>query len=89
MSKHRLSFARHGLPALVILGALLLGALSGRPPADKSGISGDLPAGHFLSGSERSLPVLQEISATLKRIDERLVRLEKIAVQAAEEDRKE
>lgn len=89
MSRHGLTFARHGLPALVILGAVLLGALCGRPPVGQSRVSADVPAGHFLSGGERSLPVLEEISATMKRIDERLARLEKIAMQAAEADRKE
>ena len=89
MSRHGLNFARHGLPALAILGALLFGALCGKPPAGRSRVSDDAPPMHFLSGSERSLPVLQEISATMKRIDERLARLEKIAMQAAEKDRKE
>jgi len=89
MSKRGLTFVRHGLPALLIVGAVSLGALCGRPPAGQSRSSADVPAGHFLSGSERSLPVLEEISATMKRIDERLARLEKIAMQAAEADRKE
>ena len=89
MSRRGLTFARHGLPSLVMLGAVLLGALCGRPPAGQSRGSADVPVGHFLSGSERSLPVLEEISATMKRIDERLARLEKIAMQAAEADRKE
>ena len=89
MPKHGLTFARHGLLALVMLGAVLLGALCGRPPAGQSRVPADAPVGHFLSGSERSLPVLEEISATLKRIDERLERLEKIAIQAAGADRKE
>jgi hypothetical protein len=89
MSRHKANFARHGLPALVILVAVVLGAMYGRPPVVKSSVSEDIPAGHFLSGSERSLPVLHEISATLKRIDERLVNLEKIAIEAAAEGRKE
>jgi hypothetical protein len=36
----------------------------------------------FESGSERSLPVLQEIAATLRRIDARLERLESKALPA-------
>ena len=89
MSSRRLTLVRNGIPALVILGALLLGALCGRPPAGRTRGEVDPQMGHFLAGSERSLPVLEEISATMKRIDERLARLEKIAMQAAEADRKE
>ena len=89
MPRHGLTLVRHGLPALVLLGAVLLGVLFGRPPAGQSRVSPQAPVSHFLSGSERSLPVLVEISATMKRIDERLARLEKIAVQAAQTDRKE
>jgi hypothetical protein len=89
MSRHRPNFARHGLPALVILVAVLLGAMYGRPPVGKNSISDEIPPGHFLAGGERSLPILNEIAATLKRIDERLVSLEEIAIKAAEEDRKE
>lgn len=89
MSRQKLTFAHHGLLALVMLGAVLIGALCGRPPAGQSRAKSDVPSGHFLSGAERSLPVLEEISATMKRIDERLARLEKIALQAVESDGKE
>ncbi len=37
------------------------------------------PPEHFQSGSERSIPILKEISATLKRIDAKLANIEKIA----------
>jgi hypothetical protein len=43
------------------------------------------PPQPFLAGSERALPILQEIAATLKRIDDRLARIEKLmAVRAAQ-----
>jgi hypothetical protein len=41
------------------------------------------PQEPFLAGSERALPVLLEISATLKRIDDRLARIEKTLAAAA------
>lgn len=34
----------------------------------------------FLSGGERSLPILREISATLKQMDARLAKIEKVAL---------
>lgn len=97
MSRHQLTFARHGTLALAVLGAVLIGALFARPPAGQSGRSpsaqrqaaDEIPPGHFLAGGERSVPVLEEISATLKRIDERLERLEKLAQRLDESDRKE
>ncbi len=97
MSQKRLTFAHQGLPALLVVGVLLVGGLCGRPPAGQSArtlpgqkqVADQVPPGHFLAGGERSVPVLEEISATLKRMDERLARLEKIALQAVESDRQE
>lgn len=97
MSRQKLSFTHHGLLALVVLSAVLIGALSGRPPAGQSGrlpagqtpLADEIPPGHFLAGGERAVPVLEEIAATLKRIEERLDRLEKIAIQTVEAERKE
>ena len=92
MSQPRLTFRRHGMLALFVLGAVLIGVLCARPPAGQSSrplpgenpAADQFPAGHFMAGGERAVPVLEEISATLKRVDERLARLEKIAMQAAE-----
>ena len=42
------------------------------------------PRAAFLSGSERSEQWLREISQTLKTMDQRLERIEKIAARAAE-----
>lgn len=36
---------------------------------------------HMLSGSQLSLPILQDISATLREIDDRLSRMENLAKQ--------
>jgi len=43
--------------------------------------------GHFLSGGERSVLVLQEISTTLKKMDERLERIEKAVLDINKRDR--
>jgi len=37
----------------------------------------------FLSGSERSIPILEDIAATLHRIDTRLAHIEKLLEQSA------
>ncbi|NLS93716.1 MAG: hypothetical protein GXX96_16270 [Planctomycetaceae bacterium] len=95
MFQQRLTFTHHGLLALVVLGAVLIGGLCGRPPAGQSNRlpagqvpqAEEYPAGHFLAGGERSVPVLEKISATLDRIDERLARLERIALEAAETEK--
>ena len=97
MSQRKANFAQHGLLAVLVTGVLLVGAISGRSPAGQSartppgqkGVSDSYPPGHFLAGGERSVPILEEVSATLKRMDERLARLEKIAVQMAESGQKE
>ena len=97
MYRQELTFAHHGLLALVVVGAVLIGALCGRPPAGQSSrlpagqtpVADEVPPGHFLAGGERAVPVLEEISATLKRIEERLDRLEKIAIQTVESEKKE
>jgi hypothetical protein len=44
--------------------------------------------GHFKSGGERSVIVLQEIATTLKKMDERLERIEKAVVELNERNRR-
>jgi len=39
----------------------------------------------FLSGSERSVPILEDIAATLHRMDTRLAKIEKLLEQSAKE----
>jgi hypothetical protein len=61
--------------------AFWLGAASRHEPVAAAGVrKTEKPAG-FQSGSERSLPILQEIAVTLKRIDARLAKFEKMALQ--------
>lgn len=62
-----------GLAAGAAITAALVWSDSG--PA-KAGDSGPSPPQHFLSGSERSLTILQDIKGVLDRIDSRLERIE-------------
>lgn len=69
---------------LVLLVAFAAGVSVRIRPAMTAEVRRSAPRQHFLAGSERALPVLQEISQTLKQIDARLSRIEKIAAAAAE-----
>lgn len=78
MTKFRIASA---LAIALLLGSLLqpLGFVAaqtrfGRGPQPQ-------PAQAFESGSERSLPVLREILTTLKRMDQRLQRIETKVLQ--------
>ncbi|HIQ20018.1 MAG TPA: hypothetical protein EYH34_02105 [Planctomycetes bacterium] len=62
--------------AALALGFLVGGAAS-RDASARAGVRRSAPPQAFLSGSERALPVLMEISTTLKRIDQRLARIER------------
>ena len=70
--------------ALVLLVAFAAGVSVRTPSGMTAEVRRSAPRQHFLAGSERALPVLQEISQTLKQIDARLSRIEKIAAAAAE-----
>lgn len=97
MTRHFPSILRQGLPTALLLGAFSIGTLCARPPAGQSArtpagqptATEALPPGHFMAGSERAVPLLNEISESLKRIDERLERLEKLAIQVSESPRQE
>lgn len=73
-----------GWLVLVALLALWVGTRVARQPAVTAGVRETTPKEHFLAGSERSLPVLREISTTLRQIDARLSRIEKAVMQATE-----
>jgi hypothetical protein len=64
--------------ALIALG-IVLGSASIRPSTAWGEIRMQPPAEHFKSGDQLSVPLLQEISATLRQIDARLARLEAAA----------
>jgi len=68
---------------LFLLGTFWATVPLNQPPHARAGVTKAPPKESFLAGSERSIPILNEISATLKRIDARLARLEEAAMQSA------
>ncbi|MBC8876541.1 MAG: hypothetical protein H8E44_44500 [Planctomycetes bacterium] len=71
------SYGRGLVTGMVLAAAFWLGS-SFREPAAIGADSHKNPSPPmFLAGSERTIPILQDIAATLKRIDTRLDRLEK------------
>jgi hypothetical protein len=79
------NFVRFGWTAAILLASFWAGAFLRPQPASTADIRKGPPKQHFLAGSERSVPILQDISETLKRMDDRLARIEKIAAAAAKE----
>ena len=76
---------------ITLLAALLAGALvfmAGVAWAPQGAAPADVRRGPkreaFLAGSERSIPILEDIAATLHRIDTRLAHIEKLLEQSAE-----
>ena len=81
---HRMKrFGRLGGMTLIVLVVFCLGTRFQPQSAVRAGVREITPRESFLAGDQRSLPVLQEISATLKQIDARLARIEKVVVIAA------
>lgn len=67
---------------LLLLGGYCVGTAF-HPETSARAWEGDTPPRQaFLAGSERALPILQDISKTLKQIDARLEKIEKAAAQA-------
>ena len=67
---------------LLLLGGFCAGAAFHPETPAKAGVRKTPPREAFLAGSERALPVLHNISETLKQIDARLMRIEKAVDQA-------
>lgn len=84
MAKTKPAFGPVACLALLVAGAFCLGTSLRPQSAARAGVRETTPREHFLAGSERSLPVLQEISTTLKQIDGRLSRIEKAVATAAQ-----
>jgi hypothetical protein len=61
----------------MLVAAFWLGSSTREPAANGADSRRNSTQEAFLAGSERSIPILQEIAGTLKRIDTRLERLEK------------
>ena len=76
-------FVRVGWTATILLASFWAGTFLRPQPASTADVRKGAPKEHFLSGSERSIPLLQEISDTLKRMDTRLSRIEEIVAAAA------
>jgi len=76
MKKTTRNAGRMAAVALTLALAFLAGTVC--EPRTSAGVRQSAPREAFLSGGERSVPLLVEISATLKRIDNRLARLEKL-----------
>jgi hypothetical protein len=84
MALRKRRFLRVIMAAAVLLGVFWVGANLQPRRFARGGVRETTPKQHFLAGSERSLPILTEISATLKQIDARLARIEKTIDDAAE-----
>ena len=65
-----------------LLGTFWAGTWLNRPASLRADVRETPPKEAFLAGGERAVPILQEISATLKRIDARLAKIEKAVVPA-------
>jgi len=75
---------RYALCAAALLGAgMFIGASVTRPSDAWGQIVTTPQPQHMLSGGQLSLPILQDISATLRQIDGRLSHLEDVAKQMA------
>lgn len=73
---------RYLLSALALMGAgMFIGSNITLPTIAWGQIVTTPQPQHMLSGGQLSLPILQEISATLKEIDGRLSRMENLAKQ--------
>ena len=70
------------LVAVVVLGAFWVGTLARQDSVANAEVRPGTPQKAFKSGAARSLVILQDISTTLKQIDERLKRIEGVAMAA-------
>lgn len=81
MAVTRSAFGRIACLTLLVASAVCAGAHFRPQPAARAGVRETTPKEHFLAGSERSVPVLKEISATLRQIDARLAKMEKTVAE--------
>lgn len=78
------TFVRLGWLTMLLVGSFWAGTCFQPQPASSAEVRKGTPRTHFLSGGERAVPILLEISDTLKRIDSRLARIEETIATAAE-----
>ncbi len=84
----RMSHFRRGVGLMLVLVlGYVAGTVSHQPSAASAGVrdSKSKSRAAFESGGERSARILTEISSTLKRIDRRLERIEKIVTSKPKE----
>ena len=67
---------------LLVAASCCAGLLIRTPSVAHGDVRRVTPQTHFQSGAAHSEPVLREISATLKRMDARLAKIEKAALDA-------
>jgi len=84
MAKAKPGFGQIVCVAILLLGAFCMGVSFRPQPVARAGVRDAIPPGHFLSGSERSVPLLKEISGTLRKIDARLSKIENMVALATE-----
>ncbi len=68
------------LIAIVVLGAFWLGSMARENSVANAGVRQGKTHQAFQSGATRSIVVLQDIAATLQKIDGRLKRIEEVAI---------
>ena len=82
--RHALPSLRYLLFAAGLLGVgMFLGSTVSLPSIAWGQTINPPPQPHLLSGGQMSVPILQDISATLREIDGRLSRMENLAKQIA------
>jgi len=84
MAKAKPLFAQAACVLILLFAAFCVGTSLQPQPSAKAAVRKAAPKPHFLSGSERSLPILQEISQTLKRIDGHLAKIEEMVAAASQ-----
>jgi hypothetical protein len=78
MTAGRLHIGNVGWLAALLLAAFWLGSAVPPRTAATAEIQKTESKEPFLAGDERSIPILKEIAATVKQIDARLERIEKL-----------
>jgi hypothetical protein len=78
MAQSRLNIVRKGSIAVMLLFAFWLGFSIPPPIATRADDQQEGPKEAFLAGDQLSIPILKDSLAELKKIDERLERIEKL-----------
>ncbi len=71
---------------LLASAAYVVGVASRPTATAEAGVRQTTPKQHFLTGDQQSVPILQDIAATLKQIDARVAKIEKTVAEIAARD---